>query len=510
MEYRGFKLDPFQEQAITAIDQDRSLLVAAPTGAGKTLIAEYALEKCIQQNKGIIYTAPLKALSNQKFRDFQKLYGSKIGIVTGDVSINPDAPAVIMTTEIFRNTIFDNSRRLDSVEYVIFDEIHFLDDEDRGTVWEESSIFAPRHIKMIALSATILNLNQLARWINKIRETELVVVEENERPVPLKHSLFMRYFGVGNLKDLRKLVKSGRDGQIQSIRRVRSGDNSEKICFRLPGGGHGGRRWKNHLLDHVQQVNQLPCLYFIFNRRECESRAEENLGRNLLNQTEQEKIVTLFQELAEKYQLNESDRAVNFLKKLTSHGIAFHHAGMHPDLKEIVEQLFTTGLIKLIFTTETFALGINMPARSVVFDTLKKFDGWRETYLKTREYQQMAGRAGRRGIDERGYVYSNLPLPCFSYQSIERIMTGEIEKIHSQFNLSYACILNLYRELKNNIYQACAKSFSNFQNRRPKRKKGHRRPGPNNYFQVVKQVSQKLILLERLGYIKNKNLTEKG
>ena len=173
IEYNGLKLDPFQESAIQHIDAGCSVLVAAPTGAGKTVIAEYALEKALRSGRHIIYTAPIKTLSNQKFRDFQKRWGNHIGLVTGDVSINPDAPARIMTTEIFRNTIFDDPARLSQVEYVIFDEIHFIDDEERGTVWEESIIFAPAHIKIIALSATVPNINQIARWIRTVRKTSL-------------------------------------------------------------------------------------------------------------------------------------------------------------------------------------------------------------------------------------------------------------------------------------------------------------------------------------------------
>ncbi|MEK7449507.1 MAG: DEAD/DEAH box helicase [Planctomycetota bacterium] len=525
MEYRGLQLDLFQEQAIKAIEENNSVLVSAPTGSVKTLVAEYALEKCIRENKGIIYTAPIKALSNQKFRDFRRTYGDKIGIVTGDVSINPDAPALIMTTEIFRNTIFDDSRRLDSIEYVIFDEIHFLDDEDRGTVWEESLIFAPPHIKIIALSATILNLDQLARWIKHIRKNELVVIEETERPVPLKHLLFMQHYGIGNLKDLAKIIQSKQTGHPGDwrktdrlcISRTEIQDRSGRPNLAPPRRGKAG--WKSTLIDHIQQANQLPCLYFVFNRRECEKRAEENTSRNLLTEPERHKIMGLFQQLLEQHHIDEADRTVGFLKRIASRGIAFHHAGMRPDLKEIAEQLFTSGLIKLLFATETFALGINMPARSVIFDTLRRFDGVRETYLKTREYQQMSGRAGRRGIDQVGHVYSNLLMPCFNYRMIERIMTGEIEKVNSQFNLSYACILNLYHELKDRIYQICAKSFSNFQNLRPKRKKrrteitgspSSRNEFGTSYSQVVEQVNRKLTLLKKLGYLENNHLTEKG
>ena len=197
MEYKGLQLDRFQEDAIAAINRDNSVIVTAPTGAGKTVIAEYAVEKCIQENRRVIYTAPIKALSNQKYRDFYAEYGEKIGIVTGDVVLNPYAQVLLMTTEIFRNTIFDNIERLDDVAYVIFDEIHYINDIARGTVWEESLIFAPQHIKFVCLSATIPNIAHFAEWMQSVREIEIEVVEELKRPVPLEHYLYFANYGIG-------------------------------------------------------------------------------------------------------------------------------------------------------------------------------------------------------------------------------------------------------------------------------------------------------------------------
>jgi superfamily II RNA helicase len=499
MEYYGLQLDPFQEQAIQAIQSGKSVLVSAPTGAGKTLIAEYAIEHSLDNNQRIIYTAPLKALSNQKFRDFQKSYGNRIGILTGDVVINPDAPALIMTTEIFRNIIFESPERLADVNYAIFDEVHYLADEERGTVWEESIIFAPKHIKFIALSATISNLNQLANWIRRVHHNNLIVIEEPNRPVPLKHLLFIKNYGIGNLKDLHRLGESTTaDGRIRH-------SNS----YIPQQSGLSSHPWKNKLIDALKERNQLPCLYFIFNREGCELRAESNLHKNFLDPAEQTEIINIFNNLCQKYNINQSDSSFRYLKQLLEHGIAYHHAGMLPTMKEIVEQLFTTGLIKLLFATETFALGINMPAKTVVFDTLMKFDGIQRAPLKVLEYQQMAGRAGRRGMDEVGYVYSNIELPYDRFKTINRVISDDVEPVRSQFNLSYSSILSLCERLHQQIYQACAKSLSNFQSVRAHRRPKKQADAPY-YGQVVDQLRRKINVLERLRYIQNGQLTPKG
>lgn len=507
MEYRGLKLDAFQESAIHAIENGHSVLVAAPTGAGKTLIAEYALEKVLGKGAEIIYTAPIKALSNQKFRDFTATFGNRIGIVTGDVSINPDAPVLIMTTEIFRNTIFDNPQRLKRVSYVIFDEVHYLDDGERGTVWEESIIFAPSHIKIIALSATIPNLKALARWIRKVRGNNLEVIEETERPVPLKDILFIKHFGVGNLKDLKRvenriLTRHAPRHFYRRHRDYRPAAPSDRFRWE--------RKWKNELVDHLIEQNRLPCLYFVFSQQGCEERGQENLSRDLLTAAERKEIITLFNHLCQHYGVDVNNDTAALLARTIARGIAFHHAGMLPILKEVVEQLFTRGLIKLLFATETFAVGINMPAKTVVFDALTKFDGIRRTFFKSREYQQMAGRAGRRGMDETGFVYSNIELPRLRSRDVQTIISGELEPIRSQFNLSYACLLNLYGALKENIYQACKKSFSNFQMglRRHKRKKFHL--DVFDYNKMLDQVKRKLSLLEELGYLHRGDLTHRG
>ncbi|MDE0483760.1 MAG: DEAD/DEAH box helicase [Candidatus Poribacteria bacterium] len=454
MEYKGFALDRFQEDAITAINQDHSVIVTAPTGAGKTVIAEYAVEKCLQTNKRVIYTAPIKALSNQKYRDFQSEYGDKIGIVTGDVVLNPYAQVLLMTTEIFRNIIFDDIERLQDVSYVIFDEIHYINDIERGTVWEESIIFAPQHIKFVCLSATIPRINSFAEWMRSVREIDIAVVEELERPVPLEHHLYFQGFGIGklgHLYDLRQIAK-----RRKRKKKDQSDDTAKKLKSII----------NTELIPYLYKQNRLPCLYFCFSRKRCESNAHyyASSGQHeLLDPEKQTQILEKFDALCIQFDIVK-EKVITDFRQLISCGIAYHHAGMLPTLKEVVERLFTSGLIQLLFTTETFAVGINMPACTVVFDSLEKFDGVSYRYLKAREYHQMAGRAGRRGIDDVGYVYAKVAPKYATPDDVSRTISNSIEPITSQFNLSYSSILNLYEKYGDEIYDVYTMSLSNHQN----------------------------------------------
>lgn len=504
LEYRGFLLDDFQVQAIRALDLGHSVLVGAPTGAGKTLIAEYALDRCMREGRRIIYTAPVKALSNQKFRDFSGVYGDRIGVLTGDVSINPDAQALIMTTEILRNTIFENPRRLSEVDYVIFDEVHYIDDEERGTVWEESIIFAPEHIRFVCLSATVPNLRQFAAWIREIRKTPIDVVEELRRPVPLAHHLYIQGHGMGTLEDLRRMderLRKTRDRKWEDWARITGGREKDLLDR------DGQRMWRKKLLDYIQENRQFPVLYFVFSRRECEERSQDNVFRNLLTTAERDRAARMLDELSEKYAMR-GDPAYEKLERLLLRGIGYHHAGLLPTLKEIVERMFTANLVKLVFATETFALGINMPARTVVFDALHKFDGVRRAYLKTREYQQMAGRAGRRGMDEFGHVYASVEWPFVHYDQVERILTGPVEEVDSQFNLSYATLMNLHVRLGKNLFEACEKSFANFRAQHPRSKARFHTAGA--FKSMVDQVRRRMAFLRHMGYIDDAGVTEKG
>ena len=451
MLYKGYTLDPFQERAVKAIEEDRSVIVAAPTGAGKTLIAEYAVERSLSRGRKVIYTAPIKALSNQKYRDFYAEYTDMIGIMTGDVVLNPDAPALIMTTEIFRNTIFEDISRLDEVDYVIFDEIHYINDIQRGTVWEESIIFAPQHIKFVCLSATMPNLDQFARWMRSVRHHPIEIINEENRPVPLEHKLYIRNAGIGDLEALRALRKYMRENGL---------DNAQYIDTGVLRGF--GIEPYDGLVEYMRSNDRLPCLFFCFSRSRCEEYARWYSKRDFLDEHERKEMINLYERLCAQFNLTEEPGYERF-KRMLSKGVAYHHAGILPTFKEVIERLFTSGLIKLLFTTETFAVGINMPARTVAFEGLEKYDGVEFRYLKTREYHQMAGRAGRRGIDPVGYVYAQVDPYFADPDEVERIVAGHVEPIESQFNLSYASILNLYDKYGENIYSVCDLSFGNFQ-----------------------------------------------
>lgn len=484
MQYAGFTLDPFQEQAIAAIGQGHSVIVAAPTGAGKTLIAEYAIDLAMQRGRQIVYTAPIKALSNQKFRDFSAKYPDRVGILTGDVSINYNAPCLIMTTEIFRNTLLEDPDRLARVDYAIFDEFHYIHDIERGTVWEESVIFAPPRISFVCLSATMPNLDELAGWMRQVRETPVEMVLEESRPVPLEHALWVDGYGLHSVESLERLLHDLGRGQ------------------HIPRRPHLG---SEALLDHIAAAGRLPVLYFCFNRRLCEARAEANARRKLLTPEEAARVAAMFDDLAERFDVAAEPSAV-LMGELVRHGVAFHHAGILPTLKEVVERLFTTGLIKMLFTTETFALGVNMPAQTVVLDSIEKFHGTHFGYLRAREYQQMAGRAGRRGMDSRGYVYARIDTDEVTLDGVKRVVAGRPERIESQFNLSYATILSLYGRWGGRLFDACERSFAAYQNRL--RQRGHK--GGALAPSLRKQVERRLKVLQALGYLGKRGITEKG
>ena len=461
--------DSFQEKAINYIKEGYSVIVSAPTGAGKTVIAEYVINDCLAKGKKTIYTAPIKALSNQKFRDFQENFKDHIGILTGDVTINPSAPILIMTTEIFRNKILEENTNLQDYSWIIFDEIHYLDDYERGTVWEESLIFLPPAMKMIALSATIPNLDEFAKWLESIHKKPLKAVKEDKRPVPL-HFFFQCH---NTILDKTNGIKNlGRHERFKPNRPV-------------------------SLIKYLFENNKLPFIYFCFSIRHCERLAEEVLWFDFLNYNEKQEIKMLYQELRQRFDLL-NEKSADYMLPFIEKGIAFHHAGMMPTLKEVVERLFTSRLIKVIFTTETFALGINMPARTVVFNELRKFYGNFYGTLKTRDFYQMAGRAGRRGIDKEGFVYSRINPHHISAQEINKIIYGPPEKVESKFNASYATILNLYNKYKEKLYEIYPLSFHHFQANKHSRKK------------ALDLLYNKVRLLKDMGYIKNNLLTKKG
>lgn len=472
MRYRDFKLYPFQEEAIGAISQGRSVLVAAPTGAGKTLIAEYAVEHALERGQRIVYTSPIKALSNQKYRDFTRTYRDRIGIMTGDVTINPEAPVQIMTTEIFRNTIFENPARLSDISYVILDEVHYLSDPDRGTVWEESIIFAPEGIRFLGLSATISNLQQFRDWVARVREEEVDLISTEQRPVPLKHLLWVPELGELRVGELRRSIPA---------------------AFKERRKGRRGRRLD--IVRHLSANDMLPALFFCFSRKECEGRAARTRVR-LLDDRGRGRILQAFDQLSRRFRVHDHPATLE-LRKLAGRGVLYHHAGMMPLYKEVVERLFTTGMIKLLYTTETFALGVNMPARTVVFSALRKFDGVGFSYMQTLSYYQMAGRAGRQGLDTEGTVYSLADVEEDEPKAVKRVIFGRVEPLRSRFNLAYSAILNLYEHLGEDIHSAVDRSFAVFQ------RGGHSA-------REHSLLDSRLGVLRSMGYLEGRSLTGKG
>lgn len=481
MQYQNFELDPFQVEAVKAIDNGESFIVAAPTGCGKTLIAEYAVEVSLKLQKRVIYTAPIKALSNQKYRDFRKRFGDEIvGIQTGDVTINPEGTLLIMTTEIFRNLILENSSRLNDIYYVVFDEIHYLDDQDRGTVWEESIILAPHEIRFMCLSATVPNIHELATWMGTVRNREFRVIEETHRPVPLEHYFYSPKFGIISLKGIKRQYRNDPKERKKFLRRKPS---------------------SKRIIELVLRHGHMPILYFCFNRRSCEYNAEMHAELNLLSSEEHDRSVQMVNELVKQYTLSDYEK-LPYLRTLWESGTAFHHAGILPAAKEIVERLFTAGLIKLLFCTETFALGVNMPASAVIFDELEKFDGVEYNYLMTREYNQMAGRAGRRGMDEVGYVYSQVIPEATDPKHLERLLSGQNERINSRFYASYSTILNLYSRFGEKSFDMFKQSLHNF-------RKGVFSVS-KAYEKEEKQIHNRIAFLQDAGFLHGQDLTDKG
>jgi superfamily II RNA helicase len=471
-DYRGLRLYPFQEAAIAALDAGKSVIVSAPTGAGKTLVAEYAIERCIERGSKIAYTSPIKALSNQKFRDFREKYGDKIGLMTGDVTLNGEAPVLIMTTEIFRNTLFEDAERLRGIDTVVMDEIHYLGDDSRGTVWEESIMLAPESVRFVGLSATISNLDQFRQWVEKVRGHPVELVHTDERPVPLLHLTWVPEIGPCRISELKKALPEAKEAR----RRRRKGAPD--------------------LLEYLLKRRELPALFFCFSRRECEARSRRSMRRKLLSSEEERRLLALFDELGARYEVSEH-HGFGELRRLASHGVLYHHAGMLPIYKEIVERAFTTGLVKLLFTTETFALGVNMPARTVVFASLRKFDGVSFDYLPTLNYYQMAGRAGRQGLDKEGVVYSVVDCDFDTQKAVKDVVFSRIEPLISKFSLGYSSVLNLYARLGQDIFTAVDRSFAAFQ-------RGGEAKAERAFLRA------RLNVLTKRGYLNDEGLTAKG
>ncbi|MGZ8593139.1 MAG: DEAD/DEAH box helicase, partial [Actinomycetota bacterium] len=411
-----FALDAFQSSAIEALSSGGSVLVAAPTGSGKTVVAEYAIERALDLGGKCFYTTPLKALSNQKFGDLVGRYGAaKVGLLTGDNTINGEAPVVVMTTEVLRNMLYERSDTLDGLVSVVMDEVHYLQDPYRGAVWEEVLIHLPLSVSVVCLSATISNAEEFGEWIGTLRGPTRVVIEE-KRPVPLEH-----HYLVGHGLHPMHVDQGGRptpNPYIVSLDReevryksfVRRGSGTTQYQ-RIPRPREGHRRVyvpkREEVVDVLAEQGMLPAIYFVFSRAGCDRSVEWMMAAGIrLTSSEEARRIREFAEMRAAW-IDEDDLKTlgfyGFLDALAA-GVSAHHAGMLPVFKETVEELFEAGLVKVVFATETLSLGINMPAKSVVIEDLWKFQGERHEILTPGEYTQLTGRAGRRGIDELGHA----------------------------------------------------------------------------------------------------------
>jgi ATP-dependent RNA helicase HelY len=434
-----FELDPFQREAIEKLDSGMGgVLVSAPTSSGKTVVAEYAIFRALREGTKVIYTTPLKALSNQKYHDFVREYGEqRVGLVTGENTINAEAPVVVMTTEILRNLIYEDPERLDLVNYVVLDEVHYIDDFPRGSVWEEIVIQAPRSIKLVGLSATIGNYREIADWMAENRGG-METVFHNIRPVELKmwvaiHNRFLSLFKEDGGIDQRTWTKAAEE---------------EEASYRV---GRFTRLPSNDLLKVIEELRRLdilPSIYFIFSRRGCREALQRCSYHDLDLTTPAEKEA--IDRVAAERLLGLKDRDEEALfrrmvdSRLLRRGLAEHHAGLLPYHKEMVEELFQRGLIKVVFATETLSLGINMPARGVVVSSFTKFDGVNFSNLTTGELTQLMGRAGRRGIDVIGHGVI-LKESDVEIGTIYEVAMGPTLVVESKFLPSYNMALNLLR-----------------------------------------------------------------
>lgn len=495
MEFHGLTLDDFQIEACEHITNGDSVVVSASTGTGKTLIAEYAIEFYTAHRQRSVYTSPIKALSNQKYMDFVRQFGSEnVGILTGDVSINKNARILVMTTEVYRNMALADPESIKDVGILILDEVHFMNDPERGTVWEESIIFSPPKVRFLALSATIPNAREFAEWISKINGHEVKVVEYQKRAVPLFHYCHLGDKTVIPREELSQVashIRSQQDFHSKSGRGRGRGKKGNKPQGKPP----------NHLdlVRYMDQNNQLPCLFFNFSRKDCEGKALETAyNMNFLKQRNPDMDKIINDHLSEP-EIAEMESIQTLIQAL-ERGVAFHHAGMLPAAKRAVEEAFGKNLISVLYATETFAVGINYPARTVAFSSLRKYDGTRHRYINSKEYFQMAGRAGRRGMDSRGTVIAMVDKWQDDMSEILTLTKADLIPIFSQFELSYNTALNLIdKHSDEEIEQILEKSFDSF----IKKRAGQR-------VNVWASWNNRVRTLAKLGHLQNDKLTPKG
>jgi len=463
-----FELDTFQKQAVLKLEQAESVFVAAHTSAGKTVVAEYAIALSQKHMTRTIYTSPIKALSNQKFRDFKDTFND-VGLVTGDIQINPAATCLIMTTEILRSMLYNGSDIIRDLEWVIFDEVHYINDPERGVVWEEVLILLPDHVNIIMLSATVPNTLEFADWVGRTKKKKIWVISTPKRPVPLEHYLYTG--SSGKTRDERFLLQDAGGTFLQSGHSKALTAKKERESKGKQGFGAKGVRdrvglqqekgiWLT-LIDHLQRQDKLPVVAFTLSRNRCDQTANSLTSLDLTTNMEKSDIHHFINKCVAR--LKGPDRRlpqVLTLSELLKRGIGIHHSGILPILKEVVECCFAKGWVKLLFATETFAMGVNMPARTVVFDNIKKHDGKQFRTLLPAEYIQMAGRAGRRGLDSTGTVVILCKNEVFEISELHGMMQGKPTRLESKFRLTYSMILNLLRVEQLRVEDMMKRSFA--------------------------------------------------
>jgi antiviral helicase SKI2 len=497
-----FELDDFQKRAVMRMQQGQNVFVSAHTSAGKTVVAEYAIALAAKHLTRAVYTSPIKTLSNQKFREFRRTFGERdVGVVTGDVSINPEASCLILTTEILRSMLYKGADLVRDLEWVIFDEVHYINDRERGVVWEEVIILLPAHVKVVLLSATVPNVLDFADWVGRTRKQHVYVVATTKRPVPLQHYLWTK-------NDMFQVVDKHGAFNSANYREAKIDPEKKKLEEQLKGKAptvqqkqllakqQFARSMKkpaktnwNALITFLLKRELLPVAVFSFSKKQCEDAALALLSLDLTSSSEKNQTHILTEVALSRLSANDRQLPqVVHVKETVSRGIGIHHAGMLPILKELVEMAFSKGLVKVLFATETFAMGVNMPAKTVVFNGLRKHDGQNFRDILAGEYTQMSGRAGRRGLDSFGVVVVNCRGDQVPEEAMLRqVMTGQATVLESRFRLTYNMIINLLRQEDLKVEDVMKQSFM---------EAGAQRDAPQKKL-LLKKGEEKLKMLEK-------------
>lgn len=486
-----FELDPFQIEGCRALEDGHGVLVAAPTGAGKTIVGEFAIHLAMRESGAkAFYTTPMKALSNQKFRELQDVYGvDEVGLLTGDTNINGAARVVVMTTEVLRNMLYADSPALRGLRYVVMDEVHYLADRFRGAVWEEVIIHLPRAVRVVALSATVSNAEEFGDWLDTVRGDTEVIVSET-RPVPLEQHVLVRS-DLLPLFDDRAGVATAQVNQemlrLRSVKGQNHESNRRTQAYRSAGSsGGGGRRPprggtrpvrsanvrrierldRPEVVQLLSRANLLPAIFFVFSRVGCDAAVQQvrRSGLRLTSGEERREIRALVAERSRTLQ-NEDLAVLGYYEWLDDleRGVAAHHAGLLPAFKEVVEELFQRKLVKAVFATETLALGINMPARTVVLEKLEKFNGEARVAITSGEYTQLTGRAGRRGIDVEGHAVVQWT-EGMDPQAVAALASRRTYPLNSSFRPTYNMAVNLIDQFgRHRAREILESSFAQFQ-----------------------------------------------